>query len=405
MPHPVADQISAAAGDRLRVLIAGAGVAGRTLAALLRRQNLHPVVIDKAPASAEAGYMLALMPLVDPAFTAMAVTNAYRSRSTALRHYGILSHTGKPIRRYRMSDMLSRYGEYRGVSRAELLATLDDAPITHRATVTAIDQTSHAATVTITEPTAATTTEFDLVVAADGIGSATRDLLIDPRRVSGFDTGWGGWVTWGTAADQPDLAEELWGRGFFLGTYPVKDRLGIILCGHRDDTRTGAADFVQTVRDRIKTITPRTDEAIQQVVDTDDKYFWPLFDRRSATWRGDNFILLGDAAAGFLPTAGIGACMAIESAHVLAGHLSGATAHDLTGRLAEYERLQRPRVEAAQNNSRTLARLMFGRSRSLAHLRDLAARWVPIEMALRPIRGLLQTRPDTPADTFKGPAA
>lgn len=397
MPTPLTDQLDANRSDRLRVLIVGAGVAGRTLAALLHRDGMHPIVIDKAPETASPGYMLALMPLVDPAFTDLDITDAYHARSTPIRRFHIRGHTGKLLGRYLMSDMLSGYGQYRGISRSELLDALatNPTPITYEASVTAIDHTGGAAIATITDATSTTTAHVDLIVAADGINSKTRDLVIGPDNVTGLDTGWGGWITWGDPTDGPDAGEELWGRGFFLGTYPVKDRVGIIVCGHRDDTRNGPAAFIRTIGERITTTSPRTTDALTRIRDTTTSYFWPLYDKRSTTWRSKRFILLGDAAAGFLPTAGIGACMAIESAHVLSKHLSAANPRNLHRHLADYERHQRPRVEAAQDNSRTLARLMFNHSRTMAVARDIAARWVPINTALRPIRGLLETPPVT----------
>jgi len=84
------------------------------------------------------------------------------------------------------------------------------------------------------------------------------------------------------------------------------------------------------VRGQLRTTSPRIDRALAAV-------------------------LLGDAAAGFLPTAGIGAGMAMKSAWVLARMLSHAPEVDLTALLAEYERTQKPRVEAAQGSSRALA--------------------------------------------------
>ena len=103
--------------------------------------------------------------------------------------------------------------------------------------------------------------------------------------------------------------------------------------------------------------------------------------------------LLGDAAAGFLPTAGIGAAMAMESAWVLGGLLAGATPDRVPDALRRYQASQRPRVEAAQANSRQLARLMFTRSRVLSGLRNTVARSIPLGTALRPITRLLQEQP------------
>jgi 2-polyprenyl-6-methoxyphenol hydroxylase-like FAD-dependent oxidoreductase len=62
--------------------------------------------------------------------------------------------------------------------------------------------------------------------------------------------------------------------------------------------------------------------------------------------------------------------------------------------LRAYARAQRPRIEAAQDNSRALARMMFRRGRLLAVARELAVRLVSVRMALRPIRRLLESRPD-----------
>jgi hypothetical protein len=50
-------------------------------------------------------------------------------------------------------------------------------------------------------------------------------------------------------------------------------------------------------------------------------------------------------------------------------------------------------VEAAQDNSRILTRLMCRRSRLLAALRDMVARFVSPKSMLGPIRKLLDSAP------------
>jgi salicylate hydroxylase len=124
-----------------------------------------------------------------------------------------------------------------------------------------------------------------------------------------------------------------------------------------------------------------------------DPYWWSLTDCRSDAWSVGRMALLGDAAAGFLPTAGIGAAMAMESGWVLGSLLADATPDRVPDLLRRYEQAQRPRVEAAQANSRQLARLMFLRSRTLTGLRNTVARFVPLRTALRPIVGLLRQQP------------
>ena len=51
---PIQAQLADARGDPLRVLVVGAGVAGVTLAQLLRRQGLHPVLVERSAREALA---------------------------------------------------------------------------------------------------------------------------------------------------------------------------------------------------------------------------------------------------------------------------------------------------------------------------------------------------------------
>jgi glycosyltransferase involved in cell wall biosynthesis len=71
--------------------------------------------------------------------------------------------------------------------------------------------------------------------------------------------------------------------------------------------------------------------------DEEELFFWKLADQRAESWVKDRVVLLGDAAAAFLPTAGIGASMAMESAAVLADELSRADVAHLDHALAFYE--------------------------------------------------------------------
>jgi 2-polyprenyl-6-methoxyphenol hydroxylase-like FAD-dependent oxidoreductase len=234
---------------------------------------------------------------------------------------------------------------------------------------------------------------FDVVIAADGLHSSTRGLILPEDRVSTYDTEWGGWVVWTDTDVDADLGEELWGTGWFVGTYPVKDRLGVIVCVPRSEERAGLVAFAARVRREVPGAGTRMDRVLGEIGDGREHYFWSLLDRRSAVWSVGRVGLLGDAAAGFLPTAGIGAGMAIEAAGVLAEHLKDCARGQVASALKEYERVEKPRVEAAQQNSRQLARLMFNTGKTATVLRDAATRFVPLGAALRPIRRLLESGP------------
>ncbi len=397
-PVPLPEQLAAVRRDPLRVLVVGAGVAGTTVAQLLRTAGLHPVLVDRRTAGADPGYMLGLMPLVDPVLRLLGVEDAYRERSVPVRRYALRDRTGRPVREYPLAGLLA-FGVYRGIERGELLAVLAAAggAVTHGATVSALEQDGGRVRVVLADGTGAESAEFDAVLAADGMHSITRALVLADGQVAGLDTGWGGWVGWTDADDAPDRYDECWGAGFLLGTYPVRGRVGVFVGGPRRETAAGLAAFAARVRAQLSAADPRLDGALTAVAGA-GTHFWPMTDVRSATWSAGRVGLLGDAAAGFLPTAGIGAGMAVESAGVLGRLLLRATPGSVPEVLRDYEARQRPRVEAAQQNSRVLARLVFRTSRPAAVARDLAARFLSLDRALAPVRRLLEDRPDLSAD-------
>ncbi|BCJ35320.1 FAD-dependent oxidoreductase [Actinocatenispora thailandica] len=384
--------------DPLRVLVVGAGVAGVTTARLLRHHGLHPVLIERSATGGAEGYMLALMPMVTPVFEELDLWPEYRKNGIPFGRYRLCAHTGRAVRTDSMGELLADYGDYRGISRGGLLDVLSgaDCPVSPGTTVAALTEAGDAVTVRFDPGEDAVEYEFDLVVVADGIGSATREL-VGAGPVGGLNTGWGGWVAWAPADDEQDLGEELWGAGFFLGSYPVLDRIGVFLGGPDAVTADGPERFVAEVQRRLHAPTARTRRALRAVLDADDPYYWPMRDVRASRWVTRHTVLLGDAAAGFLPTAGIGAGMAMESAWVLSRLLRHADRANLATLLEAYEGVQRPRVEAAQDNSRSLAKMMFRSGTAFAVGRDVAARLLSIRTVLKPIRQLLDGRPDPDA--------
>ncbi|SFT34564.1 2-polyprenyl-6-methoxyphenol hydroxylase [Actinopolyspora lacussalsi subsp. righensis] len=394
VPTAVTEQLAAVGEHEPRVLIVGAGVAGLTLARSLRAKGLHPVLVERAGQRQDSGYMLGLMPFVDPVLAELGLERHYLEQSVAVRHYRLCSATGAALRNYSVDTALGEFGHYRGIERGRLLELLatGGAPVTFRTAPHAVEPTGETVRVDLTENGTELRAEFDAVIAADGIHSTTRDLVLDPQRVHTHDTTWGGWVTWSDPDEWPDTYQETWGPGCFVGLYPVPGRIGVFVGGPRTDTTRGPAAFARLVRDRLHNLDPRSSCALTELANTPESHYWSLSDVRCDGWTTGRFALLGDAAAGFLPTAGVGAAMAIESAGALARRLAPADRSTVPRALRDYERAQRPRVESAQRNSRQLAALMLRRGRLTSRARDFATALVGVNTALGPIRKLLAQR-------------
>jgi 2-polyprenyl-6-methoxyphenol hydroxylase-like FAD-dependent oxidoreductase len=185
----------------------------------------------------------------------------------------------------------------------------------------------------------------------------------------------------------PGETIEQWAPGSFLGTYPTRDRLCVIAGAPVKELE---GDGHQTLRARLAGLSAfRGWDAdaltADLVVDGPEPVLWRMADVRSPTWVRGRVALVGDAAAAFMPTAGIGASMALESAAALADELSRADAAHVPHALALFERRRRRRVEVAQTQSRRLARLMFVRSPALSIARDRIAGRASMEQVVAPL--------------------
>lgn len=106
----------------------------------------------------------------------------------------------------------------------------------------------------------------------------------------------------------------------------------------------------------------------------------------SLPWGFGRTILLEDTTAGFLPTADIGAGMAVKSAWVLIPMLRHADTNNLRTSPDAYDTITRLRVEATQGSTGGLAGMLFWQSNFLVRLRDLMMCLVSTETTIKPIQ-------------------
>jgi 2-polyprenyl-6-methoxyphenol hydroxylase-like FAD-dependent oxidoreductase len=376
----------------MRILIVGAGIGGLTLAALLRRWGVRPDIIDRAPSFDHAGYMLGLYPLGSRVLHGLQAFGDFVAVSEPMNTYAVANGKGEIINRYDLGIVTDRFGPIRQIGRAELLALLSkaagDPPVRMGVSIEAIDDRGNEVAASTSD---GETRTYDLVVGADGIHSGVRPLVFGDSAV--YDTGWGGWVWWADPALLPhDTVTEYWGAGRFLGVYPTKQRIGVVACGPVADLnpneRAGRREHILR---HFAALEGKAGAILHSLPGDDaELFFWKLADQRAAQWVKGRVVLMGDAAAAFLPTAGIGASMAMESAAVLADELSRAEHARLSYALRFYETRRRKRVEAAQDDSRHMARMMFIETAPLAWGRDQALKFYSLDQLVKQIAKIFE---------------
>lgn len=382
----------------MRILIVGGGIGGMTLAALLAQRGVRPTVIERAPDFEHMGYMLGLYPLGSRVLHGLQLFQRFLDVSEKMAVYDMCNGKGEVVKRFEIGALVERFGPFQLVARADLvrllvdgahrLAGADGLDLRMGVALAGLDQTAEAVEVRFSDGTGGS---YDLVVGADGMHSKTRELLF--RKIPYGETGWGGWLWWAPEAAAPhEVATEYWGAGRFVGVYPTRGRIGVFAGGAIPPELRDAPEAGR--RERLRAHFSALEGRIRPLLDSlpadgEDIFYWDLHDVRAPEWSKGRVVLLGDAACGFLPTAGIGASMAMESAAALNDELSRADAAGVPLALRLFEKRHRGRVEAAQANSRRLGKLMFVDSTPLAWGRDQLMKFVTLESLIREIGSAL----------------
>jgi 2-polyprenyl-6-methoxyphenol hydroxylase-like FAD-dependent oxidoreductase len=289
---------------------------------------------------------------------------------------------------------------------AELLVSETSASTEYRFgdRITSLQQEGDAALVTFEQ---CGTERFDLVVAADGIGSDTRRLVFGDEpvvRPLGLE------ATWATIARTDSDTD--WWRWFNApgGTISLRpDRHGTMrllitrtqTSGEKRDVDSGRTPEEQRelLRRTFSGAGWETDRVLDALEDVDDLYFEEVGQVHAPRWSKGPIVLVGDAAHCPSPMSGMGTTLAVVGAYVLAGEIAKHTA--LRDGLAAYERIMRPWVNQVQKLPPGVPRIANPTSRPGVALLQAAVRVA----GTRVVRGIAtrMSRDGTPAQTFALP--
>ena len=177
-----------------RVLIAGASIAGPALAFWLHRYGWQPVVLERAPGLRDGGQNIDVRGAGREVARRMGVEDAIRGRTTGELGTRFLRPDGTTIAEFPAgtTDSGGPTAELeilRGdLARLLVKQTTDDVEYRFGDVITAIEDRDDEPDVSVSFDHAPDE-RFDLIVAADGIGSSTRALVFDGE-VSSAHWGW-----------------------------------------------------------------------------------------------------------------------------------------------------------------------------------------------------------------------
>ncbi|TDO93030.1 FAD-dependent oxidoreductase [Enemella evansiae] len=313
------------------VIVVGGGIGGLGAAYALSRAGLRVRVLERGASFGEVGAGIQLAPnctrilndygLLDEARSLGVVPDAMVMRDAL---------DGDELTRLDLRDLERRYGfPYLVIHRSDLHAMLlracerSGVELVTSARVVGYDSAGERATVTLADGTAQ---QAPAVIAADGLHSVARRLLVDDQPVSSAYVSYRGTVPTseprGAAVDLSEVVVHVGPRCHFVH-YGLRGGELLNQVAVFESPKALAGEEEWGTPDELDTAFSHTSEFIQEGLPYmwRDRW-WRMYDRDPImTWVHGDIALLGDAAHPPLQYIAQGAIMAIEDGWVLGEHV------------------------------------------------------------------------------------
>lgn len=336
-------------GTGQNYVIAGAGLAGMTLALSLARFGATVVVLERQAQLQEFGAGLQISPNARRCLDRLGLADPLDRRGFEPQALDIYPQgKQKPLLSMELGAIMrERFGApYTVMHRADLADALyracrKFAGIDLVFGVRNWDVVTHARGVTVAVDEAngqARTSRANAFIGADGVHSQTRMAVLDgPQAQFRNRIAWRTLVPMDLVSGQiaPDRVSVFFGTGFHLVCYPLPHRGQINLALFMPGAVPAAGEQPRPIKPG-----PRVDAILAAA--GAGWTAWPMYTVETPAWFRGNVGLIGDAAHAMVPFQAQGAAMGIEDAAVLAPLLVGTESAQAA--FSQYARLRQPRT-------------------------------------------------------------
>jgi 2-polyprenyl-6-methoxyphenol hydroxylase-like FAD-dependent oxidoreductase len=391
--------------NRNPVLISGGGIAGLTLAILLRERGRDVLVVEHEPALPAEGYMMDFFGTGWDVAERMGLTEALRAIRYPIEQLEFVD--GDSHARIRIPiDRIRRalHHKYVYLRRTDLARVLYEraqsaaVEIRYGVSVASLLDRGEQVQATFSDGGSGT---FDLVFGADGIHSRIRELTFGPEHR--FDRFLGYYV----AAFH--LTDHSYGVDRAFKLYEEPDRLVMLyplgngrldvnfVFRHTDAGHVPPADRLRFVHDNFSGAGWIAARLLDDHPASQPLYFDPTIQIVMPDWHRGRVALLGDACGSLTLLAGQGSHMAMADAYVLAQELC-RHGNDHGAAFRAYQSFMKPRVERKQRDAAWLSRMFVPTRQSRPWLRRLVIRLIlsaplaPFTMAYSGATSVLEDR-------------
>lgn len=312
----------------MEVLVIGAGPAGCTAAVALARHGIRSTVVEIAPEVRPVGVGLMLQNSPLRALDGLGLVEACVERGHVHRRIDVCDSQGAVRMVLDPPSLVPRKPSMVAISRAALAEVLlgavaaEGVPVRYGTTVTSLTEGADGVEAEFTD---GSRTTFDLVVAADGLHSRTRELVMagapQPQRT--------GQVIWRASAPRPPQVDQYWmydggpalGK---VGLVPISDD-ELYLWMLQTDTGAERPDaLLDALRAQLAPFgghVPAVAEALRSDVDLRSLQALLV----PPPWHRGRVVFIGDAVHTTTPHIAYGVGIAIEDSVVLAQLLAAGS--------------------------------------------------------------------------------
>jgi 2-polyprenyl-6-methoxyphenol hydroxylase-like FAD-dependent oxidoreductase len=336
-----------------KVLISGASIAGPTLAFWLAKYGFDVTIVERSKSLRLGGQNLDIRGAGRAIARLMGIEKEILAANTGEIGLQFVNRDNK-VKAAFPADGAGSFTSEAEILRGDLVSILynctkDDVKYIFGVYIIAIDQHENNVNVTFSD---GKSEAFDLLIAADGVRSTTRQLIFGDEPEIKFTGLYNAWYT------IPKIATDTrWARWYTAPGSRVilirPDNHGTVrasfsfLSDDKGYQKLPNSEQKKILKEKLLGAGWEADRLIAEVEKNNDVYFDGISQVHAARWFSGRTGMIGDAAYCPTPLTGMGTTLAIVGAYLLAGELSRHDRHE--NAFAAYEKRMRPFVEDVQS--------------------------------------------------------
>ena len=366
-----------------RILIVGGGIAGLTLARALHRRGFQAELVERSPSWQATGAAIQLHANGLRVLHALGLGQAVEQAGVVVRHWLFCDQRGEVLVDLDLEDLWGEVGPCPDIAidrprlHQILVAGAAAVPCRLGTAVASLSQDGKRVQVGFSD---GSSSDYDLVVGADGTSSTVRQLLMGP-----LPLGYSGAMYWRSLVPMrpPDPTNFRWllGEGCSFGVTPLPGEGPTNVFGEvwMPRLHDPLPERMARLRQRFAGFGWHVPAALAALSHDEQVLCNPAEEVKLDRWHHGHVVLIGDAAHAGAPTMAQAGIMGMEDAFVLAEVLRSAETVEQA--LDRYETKRRPRATWVQQQSHTIQESILNilafRERGLQLMRDSFAPLIP----------------------------